>query len=107
MFKKLSLPFVAFLQATGLVVYILILDLFFNFMGTHFVKAPGAFYGPLMMLLLFVISAVISGLLVLGKAGYLFWEKRYKQSFTLLGWTVGWGLFYFALLVTALLTQAK
>lgn len=57
---------------------------------------------PIIMLLLFIISAVISSILVLGKAGILFWEKKYSEAFTLLGWTVGWGIFYLILLIVIL-----
>lgn len=93
-FKKLSAPFLAFLQASGLVSYIILISLFFNFVAPNFSDSSENFYAPMLMLLLFVISAVISGLLVLGRAGMLFWEKKYKESFTLVGWTVGWGILY-------------
>lgn len=55
------------------------------------------FLGPMAFLLLFIISAIISGLLVLGRAGFLFWEKRYKESFTLIGWTLFWAVIYLIL----------
>ena len=89
MFKKLSRPFLGFLQSTGLVVYIGLVAYFFT-LGPMFSKKSGAaFYAPIIMLLLFILSAVVSALLVLGESGILFWEKKYKESFTLLGWTVG------------------
>ncbi len=92
--KNRSIPFIAFLQATGLVVYLILISLFFNFMDSLIPDDTSQFYGPIIALLLFIISAVISGLLVLGRAGYLFWEKKYKESFTLIGYTVGWGIIY-------------
>jgi len=52
------------------------------------------FFGPLAVLLLLVISAAISGTLVFGKAAVLFWEKKYKECFTLVGWTLGWAVFF-------------
>jgi len=65
----------------------------------------GNFLGPLAFLLLFVVSAMISGFLVLGRAGFLFWEKRYREAFTLSFWTLGWAIFYliavFAFIFTA------
>lgn len=97
--KKLSLPFIGFLQASGLTVYVILVSLFFNLFPNSFDKGVIAFYAPVIMLLLFIMSAVISALLVLGKAGVLFWEKKYKESFTLLGYTVLWILFYFGLFV--------
>jgi hypothetical protein len=102
MLKNQSVPFFAFLQATGLVVYIILLSFFFNFIAPNLPNTTAQFYAPIIMLLLFIISAVISGLLVLGRAGFLFWEKKYKESFTLVGWTVGWGVLYLVLFVVTL-----
>jgi len=94
MIKKPSAPFTAFLQATGLVVYIIVVALFLTTIGKRFQTGAAEFYAPIIMLLTFVVSAVISGVLVLGRAGILFWEKKYRESFTLLGWAMGWGIFY-------------
>lgn len=95
MVKKLSTPFLGFLQASGLVVYIGLVAYFFT-LGPLFSKIDTMkFYGPILMLLLFILSAVISALLVLGRAGVLFWNKNYREAFNLLGWTLGWGFFYF------------
>jgi len=102
MFKKLSPPFIAFLQATGLVVYIIILSFFFNFISPSFSNSSAQFYAPIIMLLLFTISAVVCALLFLGRAGVLFWEKKYKESFSLIGYTLAWGLLYFVLFIFAL-----
>ncbi len=103
MFRRLSIPFLGFLQATGLVVYIALVSYFFT-LGPVFDRTSGAdFYGPIIALLLFILSAVISALLVLGRAGMLFWDKKYRQAFTLLGWTLGWGFFYFLAILLILL----
>jgi len=100
MLKNFSVPFLAFLQATGLAVYLILLSFFFNFVTPIFSNKYEQFYAPIIMLLLFVLSAVICASLFLARAGFLFWEKKYKQSFTLLGWTVGWGIFYLILFLT-------
>ena len=99
MFKKMSLPFLAFLQTTGLVLYITGISSFFMFITPTADKPVTKFYAPIIMLLTFVISAVVSATLVLGRAGVYFWDKKYKEAFTLVGWTVGWGLLYFVLFV--------
>lgn len=99
MLKNRSLPFLAFLQTTGLVVYLIFLSLFFNFITPNFANTSTQFFAPIIMLLLFVFSAVISATLVLGLAGKYFWEKQYDKSFTLIGWSVAWGAMYFGLLV--------
>ena len=106
MFKKPSVPFIAFLQATGLFVFIGLVTVFMNCLGDAFQKTDvGIFYGPVLALLLFITSAVISALLVLGKAGILFWDKKYKEAFTLLGYTVAWCVFYIAFLFILMLIK--
>lgn len=100
MFKNISKPFLGFLQASGLVAYILIISIFLNNIDNIFHKNIGEYMAPIIMLLLFIISAVISSSLVLGRAGVLFWEKKYSEAFTLLGWTVGWSTFWFLLFLT-------
>jgi hypothetical protein len=95
----MSAPFLAFLQTTGLVLYIILVSSFFNFVIIPFVPEPNPFYIPIIMLLVFVFSAVISSILILGRAGMLFWEKKYRESLTLVSWTVGWGFLYLLLLI--------
>ncbi|KKS61718.1 MAG: hypothetical protein UV28_C0028G0008 [Candidatus Collierbacteria bacterium GW2011_GWE2_42_48] len=102
MLNKFSTPFLAFLQASGLVFYLILISFFFTFVTPLFRNEVAEFYAPIVMLLLFVFSAVISAVMILGRAGVLFWEKRFKESFTLIGWTTGWGLFYFVLLLCVL-----
>lgn len=94
MFKNPSVQFVAFLQATGFISYLIVLSTIFNFVLPNIDKPEVQFYAPIIMLTLFVTSAVISGLLILGKAGTLFWDKNYKEAFILIGWTLGWLVFY-------------
>lgn len=99
MLKKASLPFIAFLQASGLVFYVILISSFFTFIAPKLDHMDGQVFPGVMMLLLFVVSATISATLFLGRAGVFFWDKHYKEAFVLLGWTVGWGLFYFMLLL--------
>ncbi|MDD5147788.1 MAG: hypothetical protein PHE48_03770 [Candidatus Daviesbacteria bacterium] len=93
--KKFSLPFLAFLQATGLLIYISLVSLIFLY-GNQIFGKMNNYFGPILFLLIFVLSAIISSVLVLGRAGFLFWEKRYRQAFPLLFWTIGWISFYLA-----------
>jgi len=102
MFKNKSKPFIGFLQATGLVTYILIVSVFLNNVDNIFYKDTGEYMAPILMLLLFIISAVISSSLVLGRVGVLFWERKYSEAFTLLAWTMGWGILYFLILLAIL-----
>ena len=98
-----SLPFLGFLQATGLLIYIGLVAQIFIY-GNKIFGPVFNFIGPLAFLLLFVISAIISGFLVLARALYLFWEKRYRQSFALVGWTLLWLIFYLAVSLLFLMT---
>jgi hypothetical protein len=104
MFKKPSPAFLGFLQATGVAVYLVLIAVFFANAQYWVDTTKAEFYAPIMMLLLFMISAVITATLVLGKAGVLFWNKQYKEAFTLLGWTLGWMFLYF---MTFLLMNLK
>jgi hypothetical protein len=102
LFKK-SPPFIGFIQATGLVIYLLLLASFFNFVLPNIPKESPEFYAPVIMLLLFIMSAVISATIVLGRVAVLFWDKHYKPAFTLLGWTLGWMVFYFLMFLFILI----
>lgn len=63
--KNFSLPLVAFFQASGLVIYCSLVGLLF-WRGNKWFGAPHTFLGPSFFLVLFVVSALISALLVLG-----------------------------------------
>jgi hypothetical protein len=97
LFKKHTVPFIGFIQATLLFLYIFGVNIFLVSLGQKFDNEVGSLYGPMLFLLLFIISAVISATIVLGRAGVLFWEKKYKEAFTILGWTIFWAVFYFGL----------
>ncbi|NMB70294.1 hypothetical protein GYA27_03785 [candidate division WWE3 bacterium] len=99
MLKRMSSPFIGFLQASGLVSYIIVVSLVLTNVTRLFRNDTGEFYAPIIMLLVFIFSAVISASLVLGRAGVLFWDKKYKEAFKLIGWTLTWIAFYLLLFV--------
>jgi len=97
--KKESLPVVAFLQALGLVVYCGLVGLIFWKGGDWFGKPPHLFFGPVMLLVLFVASALISALIVLGYPFILFWEKKKTvEALKLVIYTAIWLLFFIFLI---------
>ena len=101
--SKFSLPFIAFLQAVGLVVYCGLVGLLFWKGSDWFGKPPHLFLGPVMFLVLFVVSALISALIVLGYPFFLFWEKKkIKEALRLVVCTTLWIVFFFFLIVIAL-----
>ena len=64
------------------------------------------FLAPLFMLLLFVISALITGLLVLGKPIHLYMNGAKKEAFTMLFATLGWlVLFLFGVVIKLILLK--
>lgn len=82
--------------------YILAVSLFFFNASKIFGNEPDNFLIPLFMLLLFVISASITGLLVLGKPIHLYVSGMKKEAFNFLFATLGW-LVVFALIVASVL----
>jgi len=94
MFKNNSLPFQGFLQATALVIYILGVTSLMQFIGDNVPQEDTALTS-LVVLLMFVTSAVISAGIVLGRAGQLYMLKKQPEAYKLVGLTVVWMLAYF------------
>jgi hypothetical protein len=100
--EKTSLGLISFLQAFGLAIYCGLVSLFFWKGNEIFSNTPN-FLGQILALVLFVTSALISGLLVLGYPLYLFWHKKQTQkALRLVGYTALW-LVSFILLTILLL----
>jgi len=77
----------------------------FLFNGEHwFGNQPDNFFMPLLMLLLLVISATITGVLVLGKPIQLFLDNHKKDAITMLFMTLAW-LLAFSLVVVLFLMK--
>ena len=100
---KLSLPFIGFLQALGVFLYVALVALFFWKGNDVFGVAPN-YLGPLLVLLLFVFSALVCALLVLGYPITLFWEKKEtKKALRLVAYSALWVFFFLFLLLIILL----
>jgi hypothetical protein len=85
-----SLPFIAFLQATGLLIYCSLIGLLF-WKGNHLFGPMPTLFGPVAFFLLFMISAVICALLYLGYPFLLFWEhKQTRTALHLVAYTTAW-----------------
>lgn len=78
----------ALANAVGTAAYI-ILIVGFIFSLKQFPEPKDAFIIPVAMLLLFVCSAAITGLLVLGKPVMLYLDGKKKEAVSLLGYTLG------------------
>ena len=99
--KKLSLPFIAFLQALGLSIYCALVGIIFSNGDTWFGNMDNA-VGPFAMLLLLVVSAIICALIALSYPFIVFWDKKNtKQALRLVFYTAGW-LFVFVVIILSI-----
>ena len=86
-----KIVFRAVINSFGTVLYIALVALFFKLAPDIFGKDDGgkSFIIPIVMLLLLVISATITGFLVLGKPAMLYVDGEKGSALRLLGYTVG------------------
>ncbi|MBU3956678.1 hypothetical protein KKI19_00130 [Patescibacteria group bacterium] len=97
--KKYSLPFIAFFQALGLVIYCGLVGLLF-WQGDKWFGPMSTFLGPAFVLVLFVVSTLISALIVLGHPFILFWEKKQTiEALKLVVYTIAWLIFFILLII--------
>lgn len=94
-FKNISLPTLGLLQASALVAYVWAVTSLMDYIGDN-IPDEDTVLGSMTALLLFVLSAVVSAGIVLGRAGQLYMAKKLKEAYRLVGWTVVWCLVYFA-----------
>lgn len=92
----------AFLFALGEGIYISLVALFLFTVGKMFGDKPEpAIIAPIAFLLLFVISAAISGALILGKPVMLYLDGQKKEALQLFSFTLIW-LFVFLVIAFSL-----
>ncbi|PIV09835.1 hypothetical protein COS31_00520 [Candidatus Roizmanbacteria bacterium CG02_land_8_20_14_3_00_36_15] len=104
--KKERLCLISFFQAFGLTLYCSVVGLLFWKGNAIFGKVPN-YWGPLLFLVIFTTSALISGLITLGYPFILFWEKKQTvKALKLIVYTVGW-LIGLALILMLLLFAFK
>ena len=60
------------------------------FNGQRLFGKVTSFWGPLAVLMLFVVSATIVGTLVLGRPILLYLDGKKDEALRFFGWTVGW-----------------
>jgi hypothetical protein len=60
------------------------------FNGQRLFGKVTSFWGPLAILMLFVVSATIVGTLVLGRPILLYLDGKKAEALRFFGWTVGW-----------------
>jgi hypothetical protein len=90
---------VAFLQAVGLAAYISILVSIMN--ATHDFNIEshvGPLLAGILMLTLFVFSALVSGLIILGRPVFLFANGKKRDAVTIVIMSAGWLLVFLIVL---------
>jgi hypothetical protein len=94
---------IGFLCALGEVAYIGLVALLMNSAGRFFGNTPdNKILAPITFLLLFVLSAAVSGALVLGKPVLMYVEGKKKEALALFGFTLFWLFIFFVLIVISL-----
>ena len=91
-------------HAAGVFIYTSAVAWFLSNAQSVFGKAEG-FLAPLFMLLLFIISASVTGLLVLGKPIHLYLSGLKKEAFILLFSTLAWLVIFLSAVVVVLVLQ--
>lgn len=101
--RNLSLEFIAFLQALGLLAYCsLVAIIFWN--GNRWFGNVTGYFAPLLALVLFTTSALVSSLLTLGYPALLLWQKKQPaQALRLVSYTTGWLILFTLFVILALL----
>jgi small-conductance mechanosensitive channel len=100
--KKSEYILKSFINALGVLVYVSIVA-FLIFNGEHIFDNKPSFLIPLFMLLLFIISASVTGLLVMGKPIHLYLSGLKKEAFILLFATLVWLALFIVMIITGLL----
>ncbi|MBI4084954.1 MAG: hypothetical protein HY432_00355 [Candidatus Liptonbacteria bacterium] len=100
--KKSEYLLKSFINAAGVFIYVsAVAWLMFN--SQNIFGKDENFLIPLFVLMLFVISALITGLLILGKPIHLYLSGFKKEAFILLFSTLGWLILLTAVVVVFLL----
>ncbi|OGI27340.1 MAG: hypothetical protein A2359_00855 [Candidatus Moranbacteria bacterium RIFOXYB1_FULL_43_19] len=93
-----------FLCALGEAAYIGLVALLMSGAERFFGNTPdNKILAPITFLLLFVLSAAVSGALVLGKPALMYMEGKKKEALALFGFTLLWLFVFFVLMVLSLI----
>ena len=100
--KKSEYFLKSLVNAAGVFVYVSAIA-WMLFSGEMIFGKASSFLMPLLLLLLFIVSASITGLLVLGKPIHLYLSGLKKEAFVLLFATLAWLVIFFIAVVVVLL----
>lgn len=98
---RVKLILISFLNSIGVAIYVTGVSLVMR-NGEKIFGKMDTFLGPIVFLLLFVLSAAITGTLVLGRPIILYLENRKADAIKLFIYTIGW---LFVIILSALAIQ--
>jgi len=87
--KNFKLILQGLIQAVGVAVYVGLVSFLMRSGGKIFGEVDN-FFGPIAFLLLFVLSAAITGSLTLGRSILMYVENQKSEAVKLFGFTLGW-----------------
>lgn len=96
--KKLKPSLIGLLQALGAIAYCGLVVGVMNSFGKIFFNPPG-FFGSLLILVLLVFSAAVSGSIVFGYSTYLALNQRIKEALSVLMFTLLYSLLIILLII--------
>ncbi|MDD5098786.1 MAG: hypothetical protein PHP35_00360 [Candidatus Colwellbacteria bacterium] len=94
--KKSTYIFKSFISAFGVFAYVFGVTMLLSNAESIFGNQQSEFFIPVFMLLLLIVSATITGLLVLGKPIQLYIAGLKKEALFMLSATVGWLVVFIA-----------
>jgi hypothetical protein len=96
---RLSPPFIGFLESTSLTLYVGVVVTLIQTLGER--NAPiNPPLGGMMMLMLFVLSALISASIMLGYPLMLWRDKKTTQALVIVGSSIAWLALFVAVILT-------
>lgn len=88
---KYNPKIIALAQAVGLTVYVMLIALFFQGLQRWFgLQKDNPILAPMIFLLVFIISALISGSIMLAYPGMLFFKGKKKTALKIVLMSIGW-----------------
>jgi len=85
--NKLKPSLIGFLQALGVVVYCALISGFFE-LGNRFFPKQSVFLMTVLILILLVFSAAITGMIVFGYSAYLIFNQKIKEALSVFFYTL-------------------
>lgn len=103
---KYNPKFIALAQAVGLAGYVMLVVFFMqNAKNLLSPSTVGEMLIGMVMLLLFVISALISAAIMLGYPAFLFFKGKKKTALKIILMSIGWLILIFALIIAIALLK--